>query len=135
MSLDRDGAVVPDPWRLIGEGEDIPAGEPVIVDLGRLEAESEHLFHRGRRLGVLVRPHEPADRLAPWLRRLALIALAADPGGEGTFLEAARALRQRHGFTGEIRAVAFSADDGLPEMLRAVCNPCAIETLGAATPS
>ncbi len=123
------------PWRLIGAGEDIPAGVPVILDLGRLEEEAEHLFHRRSSLGVLTRPEEAADRLVPWLRRLALVALAAEPGREGALLEAARALRQHHGFVGEIRAVGLLAEDRLPEMRDAGIDPCGLASLDAATPS
>ena len=107
MPLTKDGAVAPDPWRLIGQEEDIPAGQPVILDLGRLEAEAEHLFHRRCCLGVLMRPGDPAERLAPWAATApgADRALGRARRARAGLLEAARALRQRHGFMGEIRAL------------------------------
>jgi uncharacterized protein (DUF934 family) len=54
---------------------------------------------------VWVGPDQSVDDLAYDLPRLAVVALAFPKFGDGRAYTAARLLRERYGFTGEIRAV------------------------------
>jgi uncharacterized protein (DUF934 family) len=59
----------------------------------------------GSRLGVRVAPADRVEDLSPHLAHIGLVAIEFPGPGEGRGYTYARLLRQRYGFTGEIRAV------------------------------
>lgn len=98
---DRPGL---DDWRRLADDAAIPAGGRVILGLKRLEEEAEYLYHRPRGLGVELLPDERVERLERWLDHLELVALRFPAFADGRAYSSARLLRQRWGFTGELRA-------------------------------
>ena len=104
MPLLKDRTVVDDVWTRVGDDQPIPADGAVIVTLERLEAEAEHLWHRPDGIGVELRPEQAVERLEPWLARLRLVALRFPSFADGRAFSAARILRSRYGFRGEVRA-------------------------------
>ncbi len=76
----------------------------MIVSLKRFMTEDEALLN-GRQVGVLLQPDEAVEDLAYDLPRFAVIALAFPKFLDGRNFSAARLLRERYGFKGEIRAV------------------------------
>ena len=121
-----------DPWVI--ETEETKAGSnekpilPLAAFLERAEAGETGL-------GVLVMPSDDVRALAPYLDRIALVALSFPAFSDGRAFSHASLLRERLGFTGEIRAVGDVLIDPLPLMLRvgitsfAVTNPVAIGRL------
>jgi uncharacterized protein (DUF934 family) len=127
------GFVNDDPW--IVETEETKAGsnEKAILGLGPfLEAVAAG---DASGLGVLIAPADDVTRLAPYLDRLALVAVAFPAFNDGRAFSHASLLRSRLGFKGEIRAVGDVLIDQIPLMLRcgidsfAVTNATAIRRL------
>jgi uncharacterized protein (DUF934 family) len=88
------------------EGEPIPGGDAgVILPLARFEAEGPTLLDQGRRVGVRLKSDEAVEALAYDLPRLSLVALEFPKFRDGRAFSSAALLRQRYGFTGEVRAV------------------------------
>ena len=102
----RDGvfALTEDPFTAVGDEREIPHGD-VIISLGRFQTEGERLLAEHRLVGVRLESHEEVEALTYDLPRLALVALAFPKFGDGRAYSAARLLRERYGFTGEVRAV------------------------------
>jgi len=105
MPLIRDGEIVEDPWASVPDGEAIPAEGPVIVGLETWQAERESLLDRGAPVGVRLRAGEAPDAIADDVDRLALVALEFPAFKDGRAYSYARLLRERYGFSGELRAV------------------------------
>jgi uncharacterized protein (DUF934 family) len=101
-----DGAfsLAEDPFTNVADDQDVPHGD-VIVSLARFEAEGEGLLAEGRAVGVRLESHEAVETLAYDLPRLAVVALAFPKFGDGRAYSAARLLRERFGFKGQVRAV------------------------------
>jgi len=92
-----------DRFSMVADDEELPAGD-VILSLKRFMAEGEALLGE-RRVGVRLEPNEAVEDLAYDLPRIAVVALAFPKFSDGRNLSAARLLRERYGFKGEIRAV------------------------------
>lgn len=104
MPLLRGDALVEDGWRRLADDAPIPAVGAILLPLARLEAEAEHLWHRPDGLGVELLPAEPVERLEDWVARLELVALRFPAFNDGRAFSAARILRQRYRYRGELRA-------------------------------
>ena len=89
----------------LADEDAIPADGGVIVSWPRLQAEGEALFAGGRAVGVRLNPDEPVEALAPWLPRLAVVALVFPKFRDGRAFSSATLLRERYGYRGEVRAV------------------------------
>ncbi len=76
-----------------------------ILPLAQLLAASDTLLAGNGPLGVRIEAGEGVEDLAPFLDRLALIALVFPKFADGRAYSAAALLRERYGFTGELRAV------------------------------
>jgi len=105
--LIKHDAVIDDGWSTLAEGAtlaDIPAAGPVLVPLALWKAERDALIARGD-VGVVLQPtDEPAD-LAADVAHLHVIAIAFPKFGDGRGFSSARLLRDRYGYTGELRAI------------------------------
>lgn len=105
MPLLRGDAVLADDRIRVPAGAPLPAEGPLLLDLARLRAEAEHLWHRPDGVGVELLPAEPVEALEAWLDRLDVVALRFPTFTDGRPFSAARILRERYGFTREVRAV------------------------------
>lgn len=129
----QSGFLDNDTWVI--ETDEIKAGEGerAIVGLEAFLDAAEHSNENG--FGVLLRPADDVARLAPYLDRIALVAISFPAFSDGRGFSHATLLRQRLGFTGEIRAVGDVLIDQVPLMLRtgftsfAVSNPVALARL------
>jgi uncharacterized protein (DUF934 family) len=121
MPILRDRAIVDDDFTHVADGAPLPAGGKPIVTLARLHGEGAALHARYPALGVRVACDQlPGD--IPELARLALIAIELPRQAEGRGYSVARMLRQRHGFTGELRAVGHVLRDELRYLERCGFN-------------
>ena len=105
-----------DRFAMVADDEALPAGD-VIVSVKRFMAEGEALL-ADRKVGVRLEPAEAVEDLAYDLPRLALVALAFPKFSDGRNLSAARLLRDRYGFKGEIRAVGEVLREQAMHMVR-----------------
>ena len=113
MPLLEDGRILPDAW--VGVDDDAPLPEgPVIVPLARL-AEAAG---RNAPLGVSIGNDVRVDALAAWLPRLALVQVVLPKSKDGRAFSQIRALREYHGFTGEIRVAGHVIPDHYAMLLR-----------------
>ncbi|NCU01298.1 DUF934 domain-containing protein [Candidatus Macondimonas diazotrophica] len=93
-----------DAWIQVADDAALPEG-PVLVSHARWQADREVLLARAAPVGVVLGPDEPVDALAADLPHLACIALHFPGPGEGRPYSAARLLRGRYAYRGELRAV------------------------------
>ncbi|NGM19601.1 DUF934 domain-containing protein [Roseomonas stagni] len=124
MPLLDGGALRPDPFATIGDDDALPEGA-ALVSLARLTRDGEALAGRNAPLGVALPPDAHPDTLRPWLPRLALVALSLPKHRDGRAFTQARALREYHGYTGEIRATGHVIPDQYAALLR--CGVSSIE--------
>ncbi|WP_127090728.1 DUF934 domain-containing protein [Aquabacter cavernae] len=103
MPLVKNGAVVPDPFTVVEAEGPLPEGA-VTVPLARLLAEGADLAGRNSPLGVAVPNTADVRELAPHLPHLSLVVLDFPKFRDGRAYSQARLLRERLGFTGELRA-------------------------------
>lgn len=129
----QSGFLDNDTWVI--ETDEIKAGEGERAIVG-LEAFLDAVDHSNENgFGVLLRPADDVARLAPHLDRIALVAISFPAFSDGRGFSHATLLRQRLGFTGEVRAVGDVLIDQVPLMLRtgftsfAVSNPVALARL------
>ena len=105
MPLLKDGRLVADLWTSIADDAEVPATGPVIVSLAHFRAERDRLLARGAPLGVRLKSSELAKELGEDARLLELVALEFPTFRDGRAYSSARLLRERYGFSGELRAV------------------------------
>src|SRR5215831_285289 len=95
--------IVEDSWRYLGE--EVTAGDPLIVPLAELRAERERWWNWAGRLGARLKPSDRVEDLTADLARLDLVAVEFPNPGDGRGYSQARLLRERFRFRGELRAV------------------------------
>ena len=95
--------IVADRWRYLGE--EVAAGDPLIVPLADLRAERERWWNWTGRLGARLNPSERVEAVVADLPRLDLVALEFPNPGDGRGYSQARLLRERLRFRGELRAL------------------------------
>jgi uncharacterized protein (DUF934 family) len=121
-----------DPWVIETEDTKAQHNEKPILPL---DAFLEKVIAGESNLGVLIKPADDVRALAPYLDRLALVAVSFPAFNDGRSFSHATLLRERLGYKGEVRAVGDVLIDPLPLMLRcgidsfAVTNPTAIKRL------
>jgi len=93
-----------DPFTAVADDQTIPRGD-VIISLARFQSEGERLLGECRQVGVRLASEEPVEALAYDLPRLAVVALEFPKFRDGRAFSAARILRERLGYGGEVRAV------------------------------
>jgi uncharacterized protein (DUF934 family) len=99
----RDGEIVEDDYRSLGDAV-LGAGDALILTFGEWQAERARWIARGGRLGVVLAPADEVEKLAPDLPHLTLAGADFPGPSEGRGYTQGRLLRERWGFTGELRA-------------------------------
>ena len=105
MQLLKDGAIATDNWVLLGDDDDLPLENPVIVSLERWQAERDTLRGRNAPVGVRLKSDQSPELIEDDLDRFEQISLEFPRFGDGRPYSYARMLRERFSFKGEIRAV------------------------------
>jgi phosphoadenosine phosphosulfate reductase len=101
----------------VKDGEALPEA-PAIVSKKRWLAEREGLGARTAPVGLLICAGEDIDDIAADLPRFALVALDFPKFSDGRAFSTARLLREKHAFSGELRAVGNVLADQIPYMHR-----------------
>jgi uncharacterized protein (DUF934 family) len=115
--LEAAGRAVEESWTKIDDEAPLPEG-PAIVSLARLERDKDSLASRNAPLGVLVPSNAKPETLEPFLDRLSVVAIQFPVSKDGRGFTIARALRERLGYAGEIRAVGHILPDQYVHLLR-----------------
>lgn len=110
--------LTPDRWLWLDESEPIAGGAAVVVSLTRLLESQAALSVRPGDLGVVLQPDDDPLTLAGALQRLALIAINFPVFTDGRGYSSARLIRERLGWTGELRAVGDIQRDQIPYLFR-----------------
>jgi uncharacterized protein (DUF934 family) len=119
--LERQGdgaAIIADRFKRVEDDEGLPTSGGVLVSLARFESEKATLLERDGELGVWLKSDESPAALAGDLENLDLIALDFPVFSDGRAFSSARLLRERYGYTGELRAMGDVLCEQLPFMLR-----------------
>ena len=100
--LIRHGQVARDDFTAVADSEDLPEA-PAIVSLKRFLAERQSLLVRDHPIGVRLEAGESPQALSGDLERLPLVVLHVAHFKDGRAFSAARLLRTRLAYKGEIR--------------------------------
>jgi phosphoadenosine phosphosulfate reductase len=119
----RDGAFTTDDWVRLDPDAKVADDTPLLVPYADFVAEPERYTGRNGPLGVAVSAGEAVEALEPHLPRLQLVAVAFPKFSDGRSYSAARILRERYGYDGEIRATGEVLSDQILQMRR-----CGIDT-------
>ncbi len=131
MPLIKNGLLVDDGWTRLSDDDALPSGGPVIVGLTRWKEDQAQLLARGEPLGLLLKSDEHPEGVATDLEHFELVALEFPVFGDGRPYSHARLLRERYGFTGELRAVGDVLVDQLMFMARSGFDAFEIDRLDA----
>lgn len=118
MRLVKQSRVVEDSYVRVLDDAPIPDG-PAIVPAARFLADAAELSAREWPVGVLWPNDRRVAELAPWLDRIALVALVFPTFKDGRAYSQARLLREQHGFRGELRATGDVLRDQFGFLVRA----------------
>lgn len=107
----RQRELAADAWHYLGE--EAGASDALIVPFAQLRADAARFAAWAGRLGVRLSPVDRVEDLSPELPYLALVACEFPSPGEGRGYSQGRLLRERFGFTGELRAVGAGVKQDL----------------------
>jgi uncharacterized protein (DUF934 family) len=130
MALWREGGFAQNLWSQVADDAALPEGA-ALVSLARWRRERDGLRARTAPVGVEISAGKDAlEHLVDAVDR-PLVALRFDKFGDGRAFSYAILLRERHGFSGELRAVGDVLLDEIPLMLR--CGFTSFEVVNAPT--
>jgi uncharacterized protein (DUF934 family) len=118
MPLVKAGQIAEDPYVRPLDDAPLPNDAPVLLTAQRFVADAPELLQRLAPIGVLWPNDRKVAELAPWIDRLALIALVFPKFKDGRAYSQARLLRERFGFRGELRATGDVLRDQFQFLLR-----------------
>lgn len=120
MVLYRNGSFVDaDDWVFHAPGDPVPVDRPAALRRDAWLALRDTITGRCAPVGLALEPGEVLDPVLPDLRRFALIALRLPKFSDGRAYSTARALRDAHGYRGELRARGDVLQDQVKLLLRA----------------
>lgn len=115
-----EGFVSDDPWRIVGEEENLPTADAnarLLLPLARYLDLSDDDRNSGA-FGIVLAPDDDVVELEPHLENLHLIAVTFPAFSDGRAYSQASLLRDRLDFDGELRAHGDVLIDQIPLMLR-----------------
>lgn len=118
MPLIKHGRAVDDPWTTATSEAELDRPGPLLVTLALWRDHRDRLAARNTPLGLKLGAGEAPDQVAADLERFPVVALEFPKFADGRAYSYARLLRERYGYTGEIRAVGEVLRDQLAFMHR-----------------
>ena len=119
MRLVKGNRIVEDTFVRVLDDTPVPDHGPIIVPAARFLADSAELLSRTDPIGVLWPNNRNVSELAPYLDKLALVALVFPAFKDGRAYSQARLLRERHSYRGELRATGDVLRDQFLFLVRA----------------
>lgn len=117
----KQGLIIPESWQLLPKNTllaELPNSGDLIVPLSLWLEHHRALVSRDGHVGVWLESDESIESLESTLADLPLIALNFPSFTDGRHYSSARILRERYGYTGEIRAIGDVLQDQLFYMKR-----------------
>jgi uncharacterized protein (DUF934 family) len=102
MAIIKDGKIAGNDWRHVADDAVLPEGN-ASVSLKRWKAEKDSLTVRNAPLAVRLTADDAPEDIADDLKRFGLIVLDMAHFADGRVFTQAALLRERYGFTGELR--------------------------------
>lgn len=121
----KDGAIVADTYQLITEAGALPA-QDIVVSLDVWQQQREAILAHPYKKGVMLKPDQHPEVIANDVQQLDMIALDFPAFADGRGYSYAALLRQRFGFTGELRATGDVFKDNLFYLKRCGFNSFAV---------
>ena len=118
MVLVKGRAVVQDSWQHLEDGDPLPASGPVTISWARWTAERDMISRAPAELGIRIPNTVTTAEIGAEAAKFGLIAVHFPNFSDGRAFSQARVLRDRYGFTGEIRATGGVLRDQLQFMQR-----------------
>lgn len=123
LELIKNDRIVTDEWKTLTLRADdtaqsvrLPVG-PLLVPLSVWQARREELIHReyehGWLLGIWLAAEEDAKSIAQDIDDFTVIAIKFTKPDDSRGIETARELRERYGYSGELRAIGNVPNDNL----------------------
>ena len=132
MPLIKNGKIVDDPWTAVPEGASLPESGALLVSYETWTAHRDALIKRNVPLGVRLASDQSPALIAEDLDRLELVALEFPVFKDGRAYSYARLLRERYGYTEELRAVGNVLRDQFLFMQRCGFDALEVEDPGDA---
>lgn len=132
-SRSQGGRIVEDEWVDVPDAGSLAAiapGANVVVPFALWQSFAAALHDRRGGLGVKISVSDPLQDLAPHLSCLRLIAIEFLQATDGRGFSSARLLRERFGFTGQLRAVGEVSRDQMFYLLRCGFDAFLLESEG-----
>lgn len=121
----KDGAIIADNYQFVTEAGTLPAA-PILVTLEVWQQQREAVLAHPHQKGVLLKPDQHPEQIADDVKALDLIALDFPAFADGRGFSYAVLLRQRYGFSGELRATGDVFKDNLFYLKRCGFNSFAV---------
>ena len=121
----KDGAIVADSYQVIVEAGSLPNND-IIVSLDIWLSQKEAVLAHPYKKGVMLKPDQHPEAIIESLTQLDIIALDFPAFADGRGYSYAVLLRQRYGFTGELRATGDVFKDNLFYLKRCGFNSFAV---------
>jgi uncharacterized protein (DUF934 family) len=118
MPIFKGDGFVPDDWRNLAQGVDLPPDSKAILTLAQWQSASADARTGNLPLGLLIAPGQDIGTIAPDLARFALVAVAFPKFTDGRGYSLAHQLRSNFGFAGELRATGEVLFDQLQLLAR-----------------
>jgi len=119
MRLIKNNRIVEDRYLRVADDVPIPDDGAIIVSAERLLTNGEEILRRHGSTGVAWPNNRRVAELAPYLDRLAVVALHIPHFKDGRAYSQARLLRERYAFVGELRATGNVLRDQFLFLVRA----------------
>lgn len=118
MPLLKSSQIVTDTWVRVDDNADIAAATAVVVSLGRWLSDAETLRKRNAPVAVALTNDQSPSQIIDDLEAIDAVFLTFPVYTDGRAYSQARLLRQRYGYTGEIRATGNVLQDQYAFMQR-----------------
>lgn len=125
MPLIKQDRVVPDDWQVVGDDE--PLVERPLISLARWTAEQDTLRRRNGLLGLRLENDQSPEAVADALDQFQVITLHFPKFTDGRAYSQARILRERLGYSGELRATGEVLRDQYAFMRRCGFDAFAVD--------
>ena len=122
MQIIKDKHIINNDWSFVADDAETSSTGNITISLARWKSQPQQWLNRSGLIGIRISPADSITDLQDALAGLALIELDFPGFGDGRLFSHARLLRNRLGYTGEIRAVGNFLPDQMFYLWRVGVN-------------